>query len=539
MQLVRTFRQLFLSPMNGNIGRSVRAQMLTLIPVASILFAFGAAHAQDTAPDVLTVQSRLVQLDVTVLDKSGAPITDLKADDFTLYENGQPQRIRNFEAYNDHQLPPIALTQGITGTPDLQRIAPDAPVTILVLDEFNTAFEDTAFARIQLRKYLEHQPLRLTQPTSFLVATDAGFEQVQDYTLDRNLLLAALAKLPPAYPAEMMRTGGSPEGIAIRFAQTLASLQQIAQASEGHKGRKNVVWLGRGFDSLDLRNEPDYQVRLVKGAAERAVNLLRDAHVTVYTIDPTLSTTIASELNLQDSQTDTKAFLAETHNRQDPFSDTISFNTMAPETGGRAFALNNGLASEISSAVQEGSGYYSLTYVPSGDVDPKDPYRRITVRVDRPNVSVVTRQGYFAIVPPLPHASEKQQLRSAGFDLGTAISSHMQYTGLGVLAGASATDPALYIVQVNTNDLTWQRQPDGAQAAHVILVAVGINTKGKPVSKNVKDVVAKLAPQFSPAEIPLTTLRIALPSQPGISRVRIAVRDQADGRLGTADVMGR
>jgi hypothetical protein len=48
--------------------------------------------------------------------------------------------------------------------------------------------------------------------------------------------------------------------------------------------------VGRGFDSIDLTNATNVQVQMVKGAAERAINILRDSHVSVYSIDPTLST---------------------------------------------------------------------------------------------------------------------------------------------------------------------------------------------------------------------------------------------------------
>ena len=302
-----------------------RAAVLCTLALASAALA-----QQPPSPAVVRVSSRLVVLDVSVLDAAGVSVTDLTRNDFTIYESGQPERIHSFEPFDAHRLPPSATAASLRNTADLQRLAPNAPVTVLVLDELNTAFEDTAFARTSLRKYLLARDATLTEPTTLLTVTDAGFQQVQDYTLDRGRLLDALAHLKGAYPFSLLRTGGSPEGRAIRFAQTLASLQQVAQATSGHQGRKNILWVGSGFQSIDLRNEPDRQVQLVKGAAERTVNLLREAHVTVYTVDPTLSTKIAGEPQADTTQTDPSAFTAETHQRGDPFSDTVSFNTLAP-----------------------------------------------------------------------------------------------------------------------------------------------------------------------------------------------------------------
>src|SRR5437016_11445610 len=48
--------------------------------------------------DVIKVTSNLVNLDVIVKDKKGRPITDLKPEDFTVSENGVPQKIEFFDS---------------------------------------------------------------------------------------------------------------------------------------------------------------------------------------------------------------------------------------------------------------------------------------------------------------------------------------------------------------------------------------------------------------------------------------------------------
>jgi hypothetical protein len=55
----------------------------------------------------------------------------------------------------------------------------------------------------------------------------------------------------------MMR-GGDPA--VDRIAQTLGSLEQIADSSKGTPGRKNVIWIGADYPSLDLTGAtPDNQ----------------------------------------------------------------------------------------------------------------------------------------------------------------------------------------------------------------------------------------------------------------------------------------
>src|SRR5262249_5746259 len=54
------------------------------------------AWAQDD--EVVKVKSNLVNIDVIVKDKKGKYISDLKAEDFVITENGQPQKIEFFDA---------------------------------------------------------------------------------------------------------------------------------------------------------------------------------------------------------------------------------------------------------------------------------------------------------------------------------------------------------------------------------------------------------------------------------------------------------
>lgn len=489
------------------------------------------SSGQPNSGNTLKVSSRLVVMDVSVVDRAGNAVENLERGDFKVFEAGQPQTLSAFEAPAAHRMPAAMAAGSVNSMVDVQRLMPAAPITVIVLDELNTTFEDMAFARNAVRKYLNAQPELLTQPTAMLVATDSSFQQIVDYTLNRQQLLTALEHLKPVYPFQMMRTGNSGEGKAIRFAQTLASLQQIAQASSGHKGRKNIVWVGTGFPSIDLRDAPNHQVELVTGLAERTVNLLRDAHVTVYTINPAMASSGAGELDvIDDPLTD------EVHTPKDPFNGTVSFNTLAPETGGRAFSLGNDVDREIAASVRDGNSFYTIAYVPTTSSSAAKEYRGIVVKVDRPGLIVRTRQGYYSSVPAPPPRSEKQDQRAKGFDLGTAVVSKMTFTGLTVFAAPSTSTAGEYTIQVNTNDIGWSISPDGGQSAKLILVAVALDAKDKPVGKVINEADAKLGPEKPLSSVPFVPLTIALPPAPGAVRIRFIVRDGASGQLGSADI---
>src|ERR1044072_656093 len=59
-----------------------------------LLFVF-VGHAQE---DVVKTKSNLVNIDVIIKDKKGKFVSDLKAEDFVITENGQPQQVEFFEA---------------------------------------------------------------------------------------------------------------------------------------------------------------------------------------------------------------------------------------------------------------------------------------------------------------------------------------------------------------------------------------------------------------------------------------------------------
>lgn len=46
--------------------------------------------------DVVKISTNLIQVDVTVTDKSGNAVRDLRPDEIEIYENGKLQKVNNF-----------------------------------------------------------------------------------------------------------------------------------------------------------------------------------------------------------------------------------------------------------------------------------------------------------------------------------------------------------------------------------------------------------------------------------------------------------
>jgi VWFA-related protein len=222
--------------------------------------------------------ARLVVLDMVVTDAKGNIVTDLKRDDFHVTELNEPQTILNFEEAGSHTLKP---EMNINSTADLDRVAPRAPVNIILLDEFNTHFEDMAFARYSLKKYLEREPGKLSTPTMLIAVDLQHFTVLRDYTQNKDEILSALDHHFVGYPWQAHQGAW----IGERYATAFLTLRRVAEAVVGHPGHKNMIWIGRGFPARPVGVSLDTDIR-VENAVQECVNVLRDARVTLYTIDP-------------------------------------------------------------------------------------------------------------------------------------------------------------------------------------------------------------------------------------------------------------
>src|ERR1700735_4542422 len=100
-------------------------------PIGCILLALALClYGQDGQVVKFTTNSSLVIVDVTVKDKAGKPIEGLKSSDFTVLEDGKPQKISVFEFQklsSDPEPPPtLALSD--------QLKLPEAPKTTITAE---------------------------------------------------------------------------------------------------------------------------------------------------------------------------------------------------------------------------------------------------------------------------------------------------------------------------------------------------------------------------------------------------------------------
>lgn len=489
------------------------------------LFAASSLLAQSNQPPTtLKISTRIVVLDVVVTDKQGKVVTQsLTKDEFTMVEDRVPQTIRSFDAPAAHAMPEGVV---VIGSEDLKKIA-DAPVRLLVLDELNTRFEDIAFARNAMVKYLEAQPVVLKQATVLLLASNTRFQQLHDYTQNRDELVAQIKHHMPEYPTKMMAGRGG--GVAVeRMVQTLAALEQISQASIGTPGRKNVIWVGAGFPSADLVGLDDKTAATIMAAVKQCTDTLLAARITMYTINPTLNSTVTLDVTTPDDLT-----MAETANGGEPYLGSVQFATFAPATGGRSFLSRNDLNNEIAEGIAQGNNYYTLAYAPTNKADGDQEYRNVVIVMRNKNLHATTRNGYYPPTAATQNIAATEAPKQANaeirMELSNAVLSALTYNGLEVKAVKVGGQ---YVLLVKGGGLEWKGLDGEKERTEVSVIAAWYTDKGKLIGHSGKELVAtRTSGSDGDGNFAMPVVVSGSPA-----RLRFVVRDAANGRIGTVDL---
>jgi VWFA-related protein len=463
------------------------------------------ASPQEEPLTILHSASRLVVLDVVVTDASGKPARGLSKDDFTVFEDGNPQSIASFERPEEHKY--AVSTDGKPGGRRGQTVS--SALTILVIDGLNTPILDLIYAREAVAKFLRSRGANLSQPTALMRITDSKLELLHDYTQDAASLLDALKRHPAELPFRY-GTDSTAVGQADSLMDTLSCLEKIAAANANFAGRKNVIWIGQGFTAINGRTRPENEIILSKIANE-----MRSARLAVYTIDPR---------GLQVTPPGTM---------EDP-SGLRFFENIARETGGRTIFNRNDVDVAVADSMNDGATYYTLSYYPANR-DWNGKFRKIAVTLGKRGLQVRTRTGYFAV----PERSDTDTRIDS--ELASAVRSPLPYRGLALSVSVSplrnAPGMARFVAAVDRHDLDWQVAPNGDHLCRIMLVAISLSRKERIVKNDIKELeglvkAGKFENQMDkPMLFPFTG---ELPAD--ATRLRVVVRDGGNGRIGTADL---
>jgi VWFA-related protein len=522
--------------------------------------------------DVVRISTNLVQVDPIVTDSKGQQVTDLRADEVQILEDGKPQKITNFayialEATQASQPagPAKPLDKNASPVPPV-RLKPEhvRRTMALVVDDLGLSFESAHFVRQALKKFLDQQ----MQPGDLvaIVRTGGGIGALQQFTSDKRQLYAAVEKVKwnpsgrggvsavaafqpnplEGTPAEGRDTTASEDLDQFRedvFAVgTLGSVSYIVKGLRELPGRKSIVLISDGFKMFS-RSEPEGSQR-IQVALQRLTEQANRASVLIYTLDArglqTLGLTAADSTS---GMTSDQVQQSLSNRRSDFFESQGGLDYLARETGGLAFRNNNDLNAGIRRIMEDQQGYYLIGYRPDegtfDQVSGRRKFHKLSLKISRPGkFNVRMRKGFFGITDE----ESRPATLSPSQQLFGAIASPFGSAGVNVhLTSLFANDPKLgsfmrSMLHVKGRDLTFVAEPDGWYKAVFDILAITFGDNGVVVDQLGRTHTMRVKGKtYERILNDGFTYNLTVPvKKAGAYQLRTAVRDVSSERVGSA-----
>jgi VWFA-related protein len=172
---------------------------------------------------------------------------------------------------------------------------------------------------------------------------------------------------------------------------SLKAIDQLAVSEGARPGRKAIVWISPGWPMLtgarvQLDNKQEAQAF---GEIVGLSTQLLGAGVTLYSVDPqgTNDAGIHSVYY--------KDFLKGVTKPRDASYGNLALQVLATQSGGLALTASNDVSAEIRRCLADADSYYELTFRPPAATQ-RNEYRRLEVKVAKPDLAARTRMEYYA-----------------------------------------------------------------------------------------------------------------------------------------------
>jgi VWFA-related protein len=383
----------------------------------------------------------LVVVDVTVLDKAGKEISNLKKEDFVVSEDGKPQALSVFEfqklAPTDvpatAAAPPPTIAreeknagkqQQIIATPGKIQYQ-DRRLMVMLFDFSDMAVQEQIRTRNSALEFISKK-----MSPSDLVAVMTNTSQlnvVQDFTADKDLLTQTINKFQIGVGSDLATDGGDgttgdDDGSAFQADETefnifntdrkLASLESAAKMLSALPEKKALLYFSSGISKQGVENQS--QLRSTINTANRS-------NVSFYPIDARGLTALppggdATHSNQRGNTMFTGAAQVQQRAKLEDTQDTVV--SLAADTGGKAFLDDNDLALGIQNAQNDVKSYYILGYNSTNEKE-DGKFRRVTIRMANKELQASSKlnykSGYFAskTFAKFTSADKESQLQDA------------------------------------------------------------------------------------------------------------------------------
>jgi VWFA-related protein len=547
---------------------------IAALACASLLLQFGApSFAQQAQPpppappeaqdqtkppsSSIRVTTELVLANVVARDKKGNLIRDLKKEDFTLYEDGKKQQISTFDFENVDQLETAgAAEQTVIGEAAAETAGPAgvlkksaAPVMnardrrVIVLFFDFSAMEPDQIDRCvdSAKKYINAQ----MRPADIvaLVSLATNMRVDLDFTDDKAKILSVLSSYSlgegqgfamgdTGSAEDTPESGGSftPDDTDYNTFSAdwkLLALQSTMQALGKIQQKKSLIYFSNGISQTGTDNQS-----ALRAATAAAVK----NNVSIYPVDvrglqafPPGGEAQNASLHGQ-SAYNGNAVLNDLNNNA-VSQETLS--TLAADTGGKAFFDTNDFSGVFTQVQKDSSAYYVLGFTSTNPL--KDGhYRRLKVVVNRADVKLEFRPGYYA-------GRDYQHLNRADREaqLEDELAAELPQTDVPLYAGTAyfRQDESHYYLAVSLvvpgSQIPFVSEKDKDNATIDIIGAVFLSGKGKVPVGQLRDTVKLAVDSTQNVRRKNVQYNTGFVLAPGNYHLKFIVRENQTGHMGS------
>jgi len=380
----------------------------------------------------IQVTSELVLVNVVAHDKKGNLVRDLKKGDFTLLEDGKKQDISTFDFENVDEPATAgaaeATISGAAGPGTLLRSSKKAAPSldardrrlILLFFDFSAMDPEQIERSVDAAKKFVDTKM---QPADLmaLVSLATNMRVDLDFTDDKTKLLAALTAYNSGQGQGFENgSSGSAEGAAetsgafsaddtdfntFSADRKLLALQSLMQALGRLPQKKSLIYFSNGISQSGVDNQS--ALRATTAAAVKA-------NVAIYSLDIRGLQAFPPGGEAQSASLHGQSAYSGASVLNDLSGNAASQETLAAlssDTGGKAFFDSNDFSGVFSQVQKDSSAYYVLGFTSNNPL--KDgKFRRLKVQVNRPDLKLDFRAGYYAgrDFEHLNRADREQQL---------------------------------------------------------------------------------------------------------------------------------
>jgi VWFA-related protein len=396
----------------------------------------------------LSVNANIVLTNVVVRDKkTGALVKGLKASDFTIVEDKKPQHIVSFD-YQDVDAAAVlaekTTTSGRASVADLlERNFAASPeqlrdhrLIVLFFDLSSMQDEDIDRAVDAATDYVNKQ----MQPADLvaLVSMSTGLSMDQDFTNDKTALLRGLNRYNGTDTTGFANgTTGSTDGTSddtnafaaddteynsLNTDRELLAIRAISKSLERVDQRKSMLYFSGGLTRNGIENQASLRA---------ATNEAAKANLAIYSVDTRGLQALppvgdASKGSLRGNSAYSGRAATTQLNANYASQETLS--TLSTDTGGKAFFDSNDFGPAFQQVQHDTEAYYILGFHSTNQTR-DGSFRHLTIKVNRNDVKIEYRPGYYA---PADFQHQKTE------DRELALTEQMR-------SDSPATDVAVYL----------------------------------------------------------------------------------------------